>query len=94
MHGRNLRGDGKGNKDRLVPINLRGCEWLAFYKGKASPMLDNGADLGHIQEMLGHGSILTPQIYTHVSRKKPKSMKALIHQLKMVMGCFDGNSTT
>ena len=45
----------------------------------ATAMLDNGADLRHVQEMLGHALIVTTQRYTHVSLAKLKAVHAATH---------------
>jgi len=42
-------------------------------------MLENGADIRVIQNLLGHASLITTEIYTHVATRKVKSVHRNTH---------------
>ena len=124
---------GKGRKDRMVPIGARALAWVDRYLIEARPllavepddgtlfltldghsfsvdrltqlargyvvasgvakqgachlfrhtmatlMLEGGADIRFIQQMLGHADISTTQIYTHVSIRQLQAIHAATH---------------
>jgi integrase/recombinase XerD len=126
---------GKGRKDRLVPLGARACAWVrryllevrpellstetacvflsdwggmfeedrlfrvvrgymlqagiengnchAFRHACATHMLEGGADLRHIQIILGHSQLSTTEIYTHVAIDKLIAVHAATHPARV-----------
>jgi integrase/recombinase XerD len=124
---------GKGKKDRVIPVGARAAAWIAKYVERARPqlaiepddrtvfltnageafhpdhlsemvrdyvdaaaigkrgachlfrhtmatlMLEGGADIRFIQQMLGHASVSTTQIYTQVSIRQLKQIHTATH---------------
>ena len=69
----------KAYKEGLIEYKISSH---VFRHSFATSMLENDADIRHIQKLLGHSSISTTEIYTKVTKSLRKSVLDTYHPLK------------
>ena len=71
------------SKSVMTYINKAGVEKEGrchlFRHTMATLMLENGADIRFIQQILGHAQLSTTEIYTHVAIHKLKEIHTVTH---------------
>ena len=86
--GLRFSGDGLGHRVKKVleasgTRRRKGGVCHLFRHTMATQMLEGGADIRFIQEMLGHQKLETTQVYTRVSIAKLKEIHTAAHPARM-----------
>jgi integrase/recombinase XerD len=71
-----------GGYFRLAGFTQSGANCHLFRHSMATHLVENGADIRAVQDILGHASIQSTQIYTHVSQTRAKEVHHRCHPME------------